>query len=90
MPVLKSLSFTAMPKSASDPVHIRRAKFIEKLEEQKLLLQDPGYVRTVQRTAEVDGHDLTGLFWTKRCERMGLAKELFRCRRSGLARSKLS
>ena len=49
MPVVKSLSFTAMPKSASDPIHIRRAKFIDKLEEQKLLLQDPGYVRTVQR-----------------------------------------
>lgn len=27
----------------------RRAKFIEKLEEQKRLLTDPGYVRTVQR-----------------------------------------
>lgn len=55
MPVLKSLSFTAMPKSASDPVHIRRAKFIAKLEEQKLLVQDPAYIRTVQRMAEVDG-----------------------------------
>lgn len=55
MPVLKSLSFTAMPKAANDPVHMRRAKFIEKLEEQKLLLADPGYIRTVQRTAEVDG-----------------------------------
>lgn len=55
MPVLKSLSFTAMPKTAGDPVNMRRAKFIEKLEEQKLLLADPGYVRTVQRTAEIDG-----------------------------------
>jgi hypothetical protein len=55
MPVLKSLSFTAMPKSASDPVHIRRAKFIAKLEEQKLLVQDPAYIRTVQRMADVDG-----------------------------------
>jgi hypothetical protein len=55
MPVLKSLSFTAMPKSASDPVHIRRAKFIAKLEEQKLLVQDPSYIRTVQRMADVDG-----------------------------------
>src|SRR6478752_5608502 len=55
MPALKSLAFTAMPKTASDPVHIRRAKFIEKLEEQKLLLQDPAYIRTVQRMAEVDG-----------------------------------
>lgn len=55
MPVLKSLSFTAVPKTAGDPTGMRRAKFIEKLEEQKLLLADPGYVRTVQRTAEVDG-----------------------------------
>ena len=55
MPVLKSLSFTAMPKAVSDPVHNRRAKFIEKLEEQKLLLEDPAYIRTVQRMGEVDG-----------------------------------
>jgi hypothetical protein len=55
MPVLKSLSFTAMPRAVSDPVHIRRAKFIDKLEEQKLLLSDPAYIRTVQRMVEVDG-----------------------------------
>jgi hypothetical protein len=35
---------------------IRRAKFVDKLEEQKLLLQDPTYIRTVQRMVEVDGH----------------------------------
>lgn len=55
MAVLKSLSFTAMSKASTDPAFVRRVKFIEKLEEQKLLLEDPGYVRTVQRTAEVDG-----------------------------------
>lgn len=55
MPVLKSLSFTALPKNTNDPVHIRRAKFIAKLEEQKQLLEDPGFVRTVHRTAEIDG-----------------------------------
>ena len=55
MPVLKSLSFTAMPKNSSDPIQHRRAKFIAKLEEQKQLLTDPAYLRTVQRTAEVDG-----------------------------------
>lgn len=57
MPILKSLSFTAMPMSGSDPVHIRRAKFIEKLGEQNLILQNPGYVRTVQRTADVHGQN---------------------------------
>lgn len=55
MPILKSLSFTAMPKASSDPVQIRRAKFIAKLEEQKTILQDPNYVRAVPRWGEVDG-----------------------------------
>lgn len=55
MPILKSLSFTALPKSANDPVHMRRAKFIARLEEQKLLLSDPKHVRTVQRWTKVNG-----------------------------------
>jgi len=55
MPVLKSLSFTALPKSGNDPVQMRRAKFIAKLEEQKLLLKDPNHVRTVQRWTKVNG-----------------------------------
>jgi hypothetical protein len=41
MPVLKSLSFTAIPKTGNDPVQYRRANFVTKLEEQKLLLKDP-------------------------------------------------
>jgi hypothetical protein len=52
MPVLKSLSFTALPKTGNDPVQMRRVKFITKLEEQKLLLN---HVRTVQRRTKVDG-----------------------------------
>jgi hypothetical protein len=55
MPVLKSLSFTILPKNANDPVQQRRTKFITKLEEQKLLLKDPNHVRTVQRWVKVDG-----------------------------------
>ena len=55
MPVLKSLSFTALPKSTNDPVQQRRAKFISKLEEQKLLLKDSNHVRTVQRWTKVNG-----------------------------------
>jgi hypothetical protein len=55
MPVLKSLSFTALPKSGNDPVQIRRAKFVTKLEEQKQLLKDPNHVRTVQRWSKVNG-----------------------------------
>jgi hypothetical protein len=55
MPVLKSLSFTAIPKTGNDPVQARRAKFVSKLEEQKLLLKDPNHVRTVQRWTKVNG-----------------------------------
>jgi hypothetical protein len=55
MPVLKSLSFTAIPKTGNDPVQARRAKFVTKLEEQKLLLKDPNHIRTVQRWVKVDG-----------------------------------
>src|SRR5882672_11299111 len=55
MPVLKSLSFTALPKTGNDPVQQRRAKFVTKLEEQKLLLKDPNHIRTVQRWVKVDG-----------------------------------
>jgi hypothetical protein len=55
MPVLKSLSFTALPQPANDPVQMRRAKFVARLEEQKQLLKDPNYVRTVQRWTKVDG-----------------------------------
>jgi hypothetical protein len=55
MPVLKSLSFTALPKSGNDPVQTRRTKFAAKLEEQKLLLKNPNHVRTVQRWIKVNG-----------------------------------
>jgi hypothetical protein len=44
MPVLKSLSFTTTSKSSFDPVHLRRARFVQKLEEQKLLIQK---IRTI-------------------------------------------
>ncbi len=49
MPILKNLTFTAVPARAHDPVAVRRAKLIERLEEQKRLLADPKYVRVVQR-----------------------------------------
>ena len=55
MPALKSLSFTALPKNANDPVQMRRTKFIARLEEQKLLLKDPKHVRSVQRWTKVNG-----------------------------------
>jgi hypothetical protein len=41
MAVLKSLSFAAVPKNGGSPVLNRRAKLIDRLEEQKALLNDP-------------------------------------------------
>ena len=55
MPVLKTLSFIPFPKAGNDPVQLRRAKFVSKLEEQKLLLNDPNHIRTTQRWVKVDG-----------------------------------
>jgi len=55
MAVLKSLSFTAVPKDGGSPVLNRRARLIERLEEQKILLNDPSHIRVVQRWVKVDG-----------------------------------
>ena len=49
MPVLKNLTFTAVPARGHDPVAARRTKLVERLEEQKRLLAEPSYVRVVQR-----------------------------------------
>jgi hypothetical protein len=49
MPILKNLTFTSVPARSHDPVANRRAKLAERLEEQKKLLQNPSYVRAVQR-----------------------------------------
>jgi hypothetical protein len=59
MPILKSLSFIALPKPGNDPVQTRWTKFITKLEEQKLLLTDPNHARTVQRWTKVNGERQT-------------------------------
>jgi hypothetical protein len=48
MTVLKSLTFTALPKPSVSPTLDRRAKIITRLEEQKRLLADPSYMRTVR------------------------------------------
>ena len=49
MPILKNLTFTAVPARSNDPVANRRAKLIERLEEQKALVANPSYVRMTQR-----------------------------------------
>lgn len=52
---LKSLAFTALPSAQKSPLEARRAKTIERLQEQKQLLSDPNYVRVVKKWATVNG-----------------------------------
>ena len=49
MPILKNLTFTAVPARSHDPVAARRAKLVERLEEQKTLLTNPAHVRKSTR-----------------------------------------
>jgi hypothetical protein len=49
MPILKNLTFTAVPARSQDPIANRRVKLIERLMEQKMLLADASYVRKAQR-----------------------------------------
>jgi hypothetical protein len=55
MTALKSLTFTTVPKIGANPTLDRRAKVVERLEEQKLLLNDPTYTRTVRSSVKKDG-----------------------------------
>ena len=61
---LKSLSFTILQKPSSNPVLDRRARVIARLEEQKLLLADSAYRRTV-RSWSKDGAGNKALVETK-------------------------
>jgi uncharacterized protein DUF6641 len=55
MSALKSLTFTTIPKTGANRTLDRRAKIIARLEEQKLLLNDPNYIRTVRTWVKKDG-----------------------------------
>lgn len=55
MTSLKSLNFTTLPKTETDPKLERRARTITRLEEQKVLLSNPNYIRKVRSFVQVDG-----------------------------------
>ena len=55
MAFLKSLTFTALPQPGTNPTLDRRTRVIERLEEQKRLLNDPNYTRTVRTWVKKDG-----------------------------------
>ena len=55
MSALNSLTFTTLPKIGANPTLDRRTNMIARLEEQKVLLKDPNYIRTVRTWAKKDG-----------------------------------
>jgi hypothetical protein len=52
---LKSLAFTVLPSSTRSPVDARRMNTIERLQEQKQLVENPNYMRVVKKWATVNG-----------------------------------
>lgn len=55
MASLKSLSFITLPKSEADPKMERRIRTVARLEEQKVLLRNPSYIRKIRTFTKVDG-----------------------------------
>ena len=55
MTALKSLTFTTLPQVTANPTLDRRNRIVARLEEQKLLLANPNYTRTVKTTVKKDG-----------------------------------
>jgi hypothetical protein len=55
MSTLKSLTFTTLPTTGSNPVVDRRQRVIARLEEQKSLARDSNFKRTVRRRVKEGG-----------------------------------
>jgi uncharacterized protein DUF6641 len=55
MSALRSLTLTTIPKIGANPTLDRRTNIIARLEDQKLLLRDPSYTRTVRTWVKKDG-----------------------------------
>jgi hypothetical protein len=55
MGALRSLTFTTIPKIVANPILDRRTNMIARLEEQKLLLNDPNYIRTTRTWVKMNG-----------------------------------
>lgn len=54
MAILKSLTFTTLPQPSSNPTLDRRARIIERLDEQKRLLADPNFTRTIRTSVKTE------------------------------------
>ena len=78
MQALKSLNFTAIPKRSFDtPIHLRRAKLIARLEEQRALLDNPTFMAIDQRwekTADGGREPVVSVGYVAGGERMQTAR----------------
>src|SRR4051812_47397960 len=63
---LKSLTFTTLPSSKQNPVEDRRTNIIARLEEQKLLIGNPSYVRKEKHWTKADDGQRTQVEKQKR------------------------
>src|SRR5215813_2661814 len=52
---LRSRAFTTIPKIVANPTLDRRTNVMARLEEQKLLLKDPNYIRTTRTWVKMNG-----------------------------------
>src|SRR5262245_51614286 len=55
MGALRALTFTTIPKIVANPTLDRRTNMLARLEEQKLLLDDPNYIRTMRTWVKMNG-----------------------------------
>ena len=56
MPILKSLNFVSAPDLRRSPEQHRRGKLLDRLQEQKSLLANPNFTRTLNRWVTHDGN----------------------------------
>lgn len=63
MPLPKTFSFVAAPQTSGSLTLVRRARLVARLEEQKMLIDDPNYVRRTARLITREGE-------TKQVERL--------------------
>jgi hypothetical protein len=55
MAILKSLTFMTLPQPGANPTLDRRLRVVERLEEQKQLVADSNYKRTIRTSVKKDG-----------------------------------
>ena len=68
MKTLKTLTFAAQPAAQKSPAMVRRSKLIGHLEQQKLLAEDPLYVRKLQKWVTQENGEKAPVETTKRVQ----------------------